>query len=322
MAEEKDSPQPDEEVDTGQEDEDLWESAPEVEDEDDPPVEAEEETEEVEAEAEEESEEGEAEEEEEYEEDPAHDYEKRYKDLEREFHKRNEASARDREEFNDLRLRSLEQDKELDKLKQGYKAPDTPPDPSDEGSFFDDDDRTTMEEFSEITGVTKKLVQHEVAKALQQVAPVINKDSERVAQLEQAYQDQTYQQFLTNHEKSMLDGVGEDYRDIDRDPDFQSYVLASPALTKMMTESTSPSDHASVMNLWLENTDSGKAWRPAPEQEKGGPKAQKEESAKKQSSRRKAASNLMSNSAPRIERNPDNMSDEELWDSVPEPAQE
>jgi hypothetical protein len=87
----------------------------------------------------------------------------------------------------------------------------------------------------------------------------------------------------------------------------------------MMTESTSASDHASVMNLWLENTDSGRKWRPAPEEE---PKAQKEESAKKQSSRRKAASNLMSNSAPRIERNPDNMSDEELWDSVPEPAQE
>ena len=157
---------------------------------------------------------------------------------------------------------------------------------------------------------------------MQQVAPTINKDSERVAQLEQAYQDQTYQQFLTNHEKSMLDGVGEDYRDIDRDPDFQTYVLKSPALTKMMTESTSASDHASVMNLWLENTDSGKAWRPAPEQEKGEPKAQKEESAKKQSSRRKAASNLMSNSAPRIERNPDGMSDEELWESVPEPKQE
>ena len=85
MAEEKDSPPPDEEVDTGQEDEDIWESAPEVEDEDDPPVEAEEETEEVEADAEEESEEEEPEEEE----DPAHDYEKRYKDLEREFHKRN-----------------------------------------------------------------------------------------------------------------------------------------------------------------------------------------------------------------------------------------
>ena len=320
MAEEKDSPQPDEEVDTGQEDEDLWESAPEVEDEDDPPLEAEEETEEVEAEAETEDES--EEEDPEDEDEPAHNYEKRYKDLEREFHKRNEESARSREELNDLRLRSLEQDKELDKLRKGYKEPDTPPDPSDEGSFFDEDDRTTMEEFSEITGVTKKLVQHEVAKALQKVTPSINKESQRVEQLEKAYQDQAYQQFLTNHEKSMLESVGEDYRDIDKDSDFQAYVLASPALTKIMTESTSASDHASVMNLWLENTDSGKKWRPEPEKEEVEPKAQKEDPAKKQSSRRKAASNLMSNSAPRIERNPDNMSDEELWASVPEPEQE
>ena len=315
MAEEKDSPQPEEEVDTGEEDEDIWDSAPEVEDEDDPPEETEAEAEEEEVEEEEADDDSEEEEEE----DPAHDYEQRYKSLEKEFHKRNETSARDREEFNDLRIRSLEQDKELETLKKGYKAPDTPPDPSDEGSFFDDDDRTTMEEFSELTGVTKKLVQHEVAKALGKVAPAISKDSERVTQLEQAYQDQNYQQFLSNHEQSMLSTVGDDYRDIDRDPDFQTYVLKSPALTKMMTESTSPDDHASVMNLWLENTDSGKAWRPAPEAE---PKTQSEGSAKKQSTRRKAASNLMDNSAPRIERNTDNMSDEDLWDSVPEPKED
>jgi hypothetical protein len=314
MAEEKDSPQPEEEVDTGSEDEDIWDNAPEVEDEDDPPVD-------TEAEAEDEGEDEELEDSEEdmEDEEPSHDYEQRYKSLEKEFHKRNEASARDREDFNDLRLRSLEQDKELEKLRQGYKEPDTPPDPSDEGSFFDDDDRTTMEEFSEITGVTKKLVQHELAKALSKVAPTMNKDSERVAQLEKAYHDQNYQQFLSNHDQSMLNSVGEDYRDIDRDPDFQSYVLASPALTKMMTESTSPDDHASVMNLWLENTDSGKGWR---QTEEPAPKAQSEGSAKKQSTRRKAASNLMSNSAPRIERNTDNMSDEDLWDSVPEPKEE
>ena len=314
MAEEKDSPQPEEEVDTGSEDEDIWDNAPEVEDEDDPPVDTE-----AEAEDEGEDEEPEDSEEDTEDEEPAHDYEQRYKSLEKEFHKRNEASARDREDFNDLRLRSLEQDKELEILRQGYTKPDTPPDPSDEGSFFDDDDRTTMEEFSEITGVTKKLVQHELAKALSKVAPTMNKDSERVAQLEKAYHDQNYQQFLSNHDQSMLNSVGEDYRDIDRDPDFQSYVLASPALTKMMTESTSPDDHASVMNLWLENTDSGRGWRPT---EEPAPKAQSEGSAKKQSTRRKAASNLMSNSAPRIERNTDNMSDEDLWDSVPEPKEE
>ena len=50
MAEEDVSPQPEEEVDTGEEDEDIWDNAPEVEDEDDPP-------EETAAEAEEEGEE-------------------------------------------------------------------------------------------------------------------------------------------------------------------------------------------------------------------------------------------------------------------------
>ena len=316
MAEEDVSPQPEEEVDTG--DEGIWDNAPEVEDEDDPKEETEAQAEdETEEEVEEDTEDSEEEEEE----DPAHDYEQRYKSLEKEFHKRNETSARDREDFNDLRIRSLEQDKELETLRQGYKAPDTPPDPSDEGSFFDEDDRTTMEEFSELTGVTKKLVQHEVAKALGKVAPAINKDSEKVAQLEKAYHDQNYQQFLSSHNNSMLSTVGDDYRDIDRDPDFQSYVLKSPALTKMMTESTSPDDHASVMNLWLENTDSGKAWRPAPEAEPT-TKTQSEGSAKKQSTRRKAASNLMSNSAPRIEKNTDNMSDEDLWESLPNPKDE
>jgi hypothetical protein len=57
-------------------------------------------------------------------------------------------------------------------------------------------------------------------------------------------------------------------------------------------------------------------WRPA---EEPPPKAQTEGSAKKQSTRRKAASNLMSNSAPRIEKNTDNMSDEDLWESLPNP---
>ena len=87
MAEEKDSPQPEEEVDTGSEDEDIWDNAPEVEDEDDPPVDTE-----AEAEDEGEDEEPEDSEEDTEDEEPAHDYEQRYKSLEKEFHKRNEAS--------------------------------------------------------------------------------------------------------------------------------------------------------------------------------------------------------------------------------------
>jgi len=269
-------------------DEELWESEEESP-EDTEPSDTEEEVEE--AEEEEESED----------EDPAHDYEKRYKDLEREFHRRNEESARLREEVNDLRLNNLEQEKRANEPK-GTK----PADPTDADSFFDEDDRTTMDEFSEITGVTKKLIEHEVAKRLQALQPNLQK----VDQMEQTLQDQNYNQFLRTHESLMLDSVGSDYREIDKNPKFQNWVLASPALTKMMTESVEATDHASVMNLWLDSTEHGKKYRPPRE-----PPAQ---STDKQATRRKAASSLMSNSAPRTQKNPDNMSDEELWDSVPE----
>ena len=272
-------------------DEELWESDEEST-EDTEPSDTEEEEEVDEAEEEEESED----------EDPAHDYEKRYKDLEREFHRRNEESARLREEVNDLRLNNLEQEKRANEPK-GTK----PADPTDADSFFDEEDRTTMDEFSEITGVTKKLIEHEVAKRLKDLQPNLQK----VDQMEQALQDQNYNQFLRTHESQMLDSVGSDYRDIDKNPKFQNWVLASPALTKMMTESVEATDHASVMNLWLDSTEHGKKYRPPP-------KEATTQSTEKQATRRKAASSLMSNSAPRTQKNPDNMSDEELWDSVPE----
>ena len=286
MAEEKVEEVVSEESETA--DEELWESEEESP-EDTEPSDTEEEVEE--AEEEEESED----------EDPAHDYEKRYKDLEREFHRRNEESARLREEVNDLRLSSLEQEKRANEPK-GTK----PADPTDADSFFDEDDRTTMDEFSEITGVTKKLIEHEVAKRFQALQPNLQK----VDQMEQTLQDQGYNQFLRTHESLMLDSVGSDYREIDKNPKFQNWVLASPALTKMMTESVEATDHASVMNLWLDSTEHGKKYRPPHE-----PVVQ---STEKQATRRKAASSLMSNSAPRTQKNPDNMSDEELWDSVPE----
>ena len=286
MAEEEEEEVVSEESETA--DEELWESDEESP-EDTEPSDTEEEVEE--AEEEEESED----------EDPAHDYEKRYKDLEREFHRRNEESARLREEVNDLRLSSLEQEKRANEPK-GTK----PADPTDADSFFDEDDRTTMDEFSEITGVTKKLIEHEVAKRLQALQPNLQK----VDQMEQTLQDQGYNQFLRTHESLMLDSVGSDYREIDKNPKFQNWVLASPALTKMMTESVEATDHASVMNLWLDSTEHGKKYRP--------PKEPLAQSTDKQATRRKAASSLMSNSAPRTQKNPDNMSDEELWDSVPE----
>jgi hypothetical protein len=110
----------------------------------------------------------------------------------------------------------------------------------------------------------------------------------------------------------MLDNVGDDYRDLDKDPDFQAFVLGSPAMTKMMTESTDPVDHASVMQLFLSTEVGQDAWRP-PEEEKKQAKASTKRQAK-----RAAATGLLGNSAPVKSKNMDNLSDDELWEAIPE----
>jgi len=292
-------------------DEELWEQDEESEGDSEPegtPDESEEEPDE------EEPEEDEDETEEEEPEEPQHDYESRYKDLEREFHKRNEESARMREDLNEFRLRDVEREQVLDRVKKGLPETDKPPvDPQDAEKFFNKEDKQTMEEFSELSSTFRKMIQHEMAKQGTTLHQATLQAQERLKSLEEQNQEQTYQNFLRYHENYMLDNVGEDYRDIDKDPDFQAFVLGSPAMTKMMTESTDPVDHASVMQLFL-STDRGEsAWRHSEEDEKKASKASTKRQAK-----RTAATGLLGNSAPIKSKNVDNLSDEELWEAIPE----
>ena len=267
-----------------------------------------------EEESEAEEEEEEAEEEEEEEPEPEHNYEARYKDLEKEFHKRNEESARLRDDINELRLRDVEREQTLGRVKQGLSETKAPPaDPTNADAFFDKADKDTMEEFSELSSTFRKMIQHEMAKAGTTMQEATVQAQERLKYLEEQNKESNYQQFLSYHEKYMVDNVGEDYRDIDKDPDFQAFVLGSPAMTKMMTESTDPVDHSSVMELFLSTQSGQDAWRPSEEPEKAVPKA----SAKRQS-KRAAATGLLGNSAPVKTRNTDNMSDEELWEVIPD----
>lgn len=291
-------------------DEELWDQEEESEESE----EAEEESTEEDTPPEEESEPEEEEEAEEEEPDPQHNYEARYKDLEKEFHKRNEESARLRDDINNLRLRDVEREQTLGRVKQGLSEREAPPaDPSNADSFFDKADKETMEEFSELSSTFKKMIQHEMAKAGTSMHEATIQAQERLKYLEEQNKENNYQQFLSYHESYMVQNVGEDYRDIDKDPDFQAFVLGSPAMTKMMTESTDPVDHSSVMELFLSTQAGSDAWRPSEEPEKAVPKA----SAKRQS-KRAAATGLLGNSAPVKTRNTDNMSDEELWEVIPD----
>ncbi len=289
-------------------DEELWSQEDEVEGEsteDGTPEEAEE------AEQEPETEDDETEDDEEPEE-PQHDYESRYKDLEREFHKRNEDSARLRQDFDELRLRDVEREQALQRVKQGLPETEAPQaDPTDANTFFNKDDKQTMEEFSELSSTFRKMIQHEMAKQGTTMQEATVQAQERLKNLEDQTKEQNYQNFLHYHENYMNENVGEDYRDIDKDADFQAFVLGSPAMTKMMTESTDPIDHASVMQLFLSTQSGQDAWRP--------PAVEKESKAStKRQAKRAAATGLLGNSAPVKTKNLDNLSDDELWEAIPE----
>jgi len=296
--------------DTEDSDEELWSQEDEVEgestEEGTPEVEAEE------AEAEEPESEDDETEDEEKPEEPEHDYEARYKDLEREFHKRNEDSARLRQDFDELRLRDVEREQALTRVKQGLSETEAPPvDPKDSDAFFSDTDKQTMEEFSELSSTFRKMIQHEMAKAGTSVEEATIQAQERLKNLEDQTKEQNYQNFLHYHENYMHENVGDDYRDIDKDADFQAFVLGSPAMTKMMTESTDPIDHASVMQLFLSTQTGQDAWRP-PEEVK------EVKTSTKRQAKRAAATGLLGNSAPVKTKNLDNLSDDELWEAIPE----
>ena len=246
-------------------------------------------------------------------EEPQHDYEARYRDLEKEFHKRNEDSARMREEVNELRLRDVEREQALDRVRKGLPESEAPQeDPTDADAFFDKEDKQTMEEFSELSSTFRKMIQHEMAKQGTSLHEATIQAQQRLKNLEDQSQKQQYQNFLQYHENYMNENVGEDYRDIDKDPDFQAFVLGSPAMTKMMTESTDPIDHASVMQLFLSTEVGESEWRP-PEEEVKQAKASTKRQAK-----RAAATGLLGNSAPVKSKNMDNLSDDELWEAIPE----
>jgi hypothetical protein len=313
MSEEEVQAEEDEDIEAS--DEELWEQDEESEEsvepaEEDTPQDEESESEEEEEEEEETDEEAE----EESEEEPQHDYEARYKDLEREFHRRNEESARMREDLNEFRLRDVEREQVLANVRQGLSEPETPPvDPADADKFFDKADKETMEEFSELSSTFKKMIQHEMAKQGTSMQEATIQAQERIKQLEEQNKENNYQQFLSYHQDYMVNNIGEDYREIDKDPDFQAFVLGSPAMTKMMTESTDPVDHASVMDLFLSTQVGQDAWRPLEEE----PEKKVQASTKRQS-KRAAATGLLGNSAPVKNKNVDNMSDEELWEAIPD----
>lgn len=238
-----------------------------------------------------------------------HNYEKRYKDLEREFHRRNEETKELREQFQQLRLERLEMERQLAKQKEETPVEAKPrePSPLDE-DWFDPATKQTLEEFQELTSAYRKLIAHEIAKATKGIQmPEIPED--RIGQLEEIAQQYKANQYRLQHAAHMRTHVGDDYMDIDRSPEFEEYVKAAPIRLAAMTKSMDPADHAAVMNDFLNTPVGREKFRSEP-----APVAAAETQG---TVRRKAAQGLLKNSNPRQqERRPEDMNDEELWESI------
>jgi len=245
-----------------------------------------------------------------------HNYEKRYKDLEREFHRRNEETKELREQFQQLRLERLEMERQLAKQKEETPVEAKPrePSPLDE-DWFDPATKQTLEEFQELTSAYRKLIAHEIAKATKGIQmPEIPED--RIGQLEEIAQQYKANQYRLQHAAHMRTSVGDDYMDIDKSQEFYDYVNASPIRLAAMTKSMNPEDHAAVMNDFLNTPVGREKFRsePAPEVAAAPVAAAAETQG---TVRRKAAQGLLKNSNPRQqERRPEDMNDEELWESI------
>jgi hypothetical protein len=248
-----------------------------------------------------------------------HNYEKRYKDLEKEFHRRNEETKDLREQFQQLRLERLEIERQLEKAKVPPAAQEETkpkdPTPLDE-DWFDPATKQTLDEFQELTSAYRKLIAHEIAKATKNIQmPEVPED--RIGQLEEIAQQYKANQYRLQHAAHMRTTVGDDYMDIDKSQEFYDYVNSSPIRLAAMTQSMNPEDHAAVMNDFL-NTPAGREkfrTEPAPTQQ---PVESQEPPKETQGAvRRKAAQGLLKNSNPRqSERRPEDMNDEELWESI------
>ena len=251
-----------------------------------------------------------------------HNYEKRYKDLEKEFHRRNEETKELREQFQQLRLERLEMERRLEKSKEATPTEEVAkpkgPSPLDE-DWFDPATKQTLDEFQELTSAYRKLIAHEIAKATKNI-PIPEVPEERIGQLEEIAQQYKANQYRLQHAAHMRTNVGDDYMDIDKSQEFYDYVNSSPIRLAAMTQSMNPEDHAAVMSDFLNTpvgrekfrTEAAEPATVAPAEKPKGPQAETQGAV-----RRKAAQGLLKNSNPRqSERRPEDMSDEELWESI------
>ena len=247
-------------------------------------------------------------------EEPKHDYEKRYKDLEREFHRRNEEQSKLRDEYMTLQIQNLKLNQDLQKPKTEARKEEPKVNPY----ALTDDEKKVAEEFPDILAVAQKMAMEEVNKmASKNVFDPMNQQQETLKLMQDRIAQYDHQQKALTHQQLMRQYIGEDFRDIDKSDEFYDFVMASPIREQAMTQTLDGKDvakvardHIAVMHDFLSSPIGKSKFRPEPVAETKPVSEQKQQ-------RRKAASGLVKNATPKPEKRIEDMTPDELWDSIP-----
>ena len=239
-------------------------------------------------------------------------WEKRYKDMESEFGRRGTKISDLEREVDKSRLERLEIQQQLQSLEsmkseiESYKAEKQAPDPIETEEHFSDDDKQAMEDFPELAQLSKKMIQQELHKSNKQRLEVENQYKKEISDLKEelgSYGRTVKQSAL---DKFLSTNVSSKHSQIDSDPDFHAFVNSSKTRYNMMT-SGDVNDMAEVMRDFIQ-TDNGKKFSDS----------HTEETESQNEDKRQAAQGLVGKSSLPSDRNPREMTAEELWEEIPE----
>jgi len=283
-----------------------WDSAPEYGNDEKPvPVSEEEQIE---------AEESEPEVEEEAEAEAETDWEDRYKNLEQSHSRRGNELHSLKQEQDALRLEKLEMRQRMLELEQkvsdvgsSEKQASNKPDPLDDKTFWNDEEKEILKEYPELLGVAKKLAHKESQLALRTID---NSSQEQVSKETEGLKeevDRLRDHVALEQAKAQLDRVvGTDWRKADESPRFFDFVNNNPLLKQAMNGG-GLEEKAEVFKMYLET----------PEGMKLTGKIESSPAQPQNDTRRQAAQGLVRGKSQQSKPTGE-LAIDELWSSTPE----
>ena len=242
-------------------------------------------------------------------------WEKRYKDMESEFGRRGTKVNELERELDRQRLERLEMQQQLQELGSARQELDTikdkeesEPDPFESEAYFSDEDKQTMKDFPELTTLSEKLTKRELNRLKKEQS---QREVEARKEIEELKERLVKQESLISQNASetfLSENVTPKWRELDSDQAFLDWVNASGTRRAMM-RSRDLYDMSEVMKAYMDSP-AGEKYR--------ADFSDHQRSIEEKVSKREAAEGLVSKGGTATDRNPREMTAEELWEETPE----